>query len=95
MIRDIAALNGHEMLPWDVWGAMVPDNDKIDRAFIDRLAEQSSHPDADPAALRAAYEDRRVAVPPIVFNNVLGATSPSRRAAETGDSRCPGPAGSL
>lgn len=76
VIRDIAALNGHEMLPWDVWGAMVPDNDKIDRAFIDRLAEQSSHPDADPAALRAAYEDRRVAVPPIVFNNVLGRDEP-------------------
>lgn len=70
VIRDIAALNGHEMLPWDVWGAMVPDNDKIDRPFIDRLAALSSRPDADPAALRAAYADSRVAVPPTVFNDV-------------------------
>jgi hypothetical protein len=76
VIRDVAALNGHEMLPWDVWGAMVPDDEKIDRAFIDRLAELSSRPDADPEALRAAYHDNRVAVPPVVFNNVLGRDEP-------------------
>ncbi len=76
VIRDVAALNGREMLPWDVWGAMVADSDRIDRAFIDRLAALSSHPDADPAALRVAYEDSRVAVPPVVFNNVLGRDEP-------------------
>lgn len=72
VIRDVAALNDHEMLPWDVWGAMVPDDEKVDRAFIDRLAKLSSRPDDDPEALHAAYEDSRVAVPPVVFNNVLG-----------------------
>lgn len=72
VIRDLAALNGHEMLPWDTWGAMVPGDDQLDRTFIDRLAALSSHPDADPKALRAAYGDSRVAVPPIVFNHVLG-----------------------
>lgn len=76
VIRDIAALNGHEMLPWDVWGAMVPDNDRIDRALIDRLAALSSHPDSNPEALCAAYGDSRVAVPSVVFNNVLGRDEP-------------------
>ncbi len=72
VIRDVAALNGHEMLPWDVWGAMVPDDDKIDRAFIDRLAGLSSRPDADPEALRAAYDDSRVAVPAGRFQQCPG-----------------------
>lgn len=76
VIRDVAALNGHEMLPWDVWGAMVPQDDGVDRTFIDRLAALSSRPDADHAALHAAYEDSRVAVPPVVFNNVLGRDEP-------------------
>lgn len=72
VIRDVAALNGHEMLPWDTWGGMVMDDDGIDRPFIDRLASLSSRPDEDPNALRMAYEDSRVAVPPVLFNHVLG-----------------------
>jgi len=72
VIRDVAALNDRAMLPWDVWGAMTPDDAKVDFDFIDRLAALSREPDADPAALRAAYADRRVAVPAAVFNNVLG-----------------------
>ena len=76
VIRDVAALNGHEMLPWDTWGGMVLENDKIDRPFIDRLAALSSHPDDDPGALRLAYDDSRVAVPPTVLNHVLGRAEP-------------------
>ena len=71
VIRDVAALNNREMLPWDVWGGMTPDDAAIDLAFIDRLAELSRAPDSDPAALRAAFADPRVAVPDTVFNAVL------------------------
>lgn len=76
VIRDVAALNNREMLPWDVWGAMTLVDAEIDFAFIDRLAALSSRPDDDPEALRAAYDDSRVAVPPTVFNAVLGCAEP-------------------
>ncbi|OLB81261.1 MAG: hypothetical protein AUI14_04010 [Actinobacteria bacterium 13_2_20CM_2_71_6] len=41
-IRDLAALNKVEMLPWDVWGLMVGPDEEIDderAAFIDDLAQ--------------------------------------------------------
>lgn len=72
VIRDVAALNGRAMLPWDVWGAMTPEDSKVDFAFIDHLAALSREPDARPRDLQAAYADPRVAVPTTVFNNVLG-----------------------
>jgi hypothetical protein len=72
VIRDVAALNNREMLPWDVWGGMTQVDAELDLAFIDRLAGLSRAPDADPAALRCAYADARVAVPGTVFNAVLG-----------------------
>ena len=76
VIRDIAALNHHEMLPWDTWGGMVLEDDEVDRPFIDRLAALSSRPDDDPGALRAAYQDARVTVPTTVFNHVRGRDEP-------------------
>jgi transglutaminase superfamily protein len=76
VIRDVAALNNHEMLPWDVWGAMIPDDTKLDLPFIDRLAEFSHRPDRHFGDLRAAYKDERVAVPDTVFNAVLNRPDP-------------------
>ena len=70
VIRDVATLNDRVMLPWDTWGAMVLEDAGVDFAFIDRLAVLSLEPDADAAALRAAYDDKRVAVPGTVFNHV-------------------------
>lgn len=72
VIRDLAALNNHEMLPWDVWGAMRQADSELDRGFIDGMAALSRQPDADPAALARAYQDARIAVPDTVFNAVLG-----------------------
>ena len=72
VIRDMAALNNREMLPWDVWGGMSQTDAEVDTAFIDRLAKVSRAPDADSQALRSAYGDLRVAVPATVFNAVLG-----------------------
>ncbi|MDP2376843.1 transglutaminase domain-containing protein [Reyranella sp.] len=81
VIRDVAALNNREMLPWDVWGAMTQVDADIDLDFIDRLAALSHEPDKHPGALRDAYDDQRIAVPPTVFNAVLNRpelVSPSR-----------------
>jgi len=76
VIRDVAALNNHEMLPWDVWGAMARNDAELDLPLIDRLAELSHAPDEHPAELQAAYEDRRIAVPGTVFNAVLNRPDP-------------------
>jgi len=72
VIRDVAALNNREMLPWDVWGGMTLVDAEIDFAFIDRLARLAGEPDEHLADLHMLYEDPRIAVPPIVFNAVLG-----------------------
>jgi hypothetical protein len=75
LMRDVAALNNIEMLPWDVWGAMIhPDeplqNDQL--ALFDRLAAVTRAPDTTFAELRALYEgDERLRVPATVFNSRL------------------------
>ena len=75
LIRDVAALNNMEMLPWDVWGAMPrPDaplpHDQL--AFFDRLAALTHTPDSSFAELRTLYaDDDRLRVPATVFNAVL------------------------
>jgi len=72
VVRDLAALNNREMLPWDVWGPMVQNDDEIDLGLIDRLAELTSDPDAHFAELRAVYDaGPPLSVPPTVFNAVL------------------------
>ena len=76
VIRDVAALNDHEMLPWDVWGAMAQKDSGIDLPFIDQLAAFSHAPDRHFGELRAAYKDKRVAVPDTVFNAVLNRPDP-------------------
>ena len=71
VIRDVAALNNREMLPWDVWGGMTLADSEIDLAFIDRLARLTREPDRHQDELRTVYADPRVAVPSTVFNAVL------------------------
>ena len=76
VIRDVAALNNHEMLPWDVWGAMAQSDAGLDLPFFDRLAELSHAPDEHLDELHAVYEDKRIAVPGTVFNAVLNRPDP-------------------
>ena len=77
MVRDLAALNNMEMLPWDVWGAMPKPDDDVDEAFFDRLAELTFDPAATFDDLTAAYtSDDRLRVPPTVFNAVLRRPDP-------------------
>lgn len=71
IVRDVAALNNREMLPWDVWGGMQLVDEGLDFAFFDRLAELTHEPDRHFTELRAVYGDKRVAVPATVFNAVL------------------------
>jgi Transglutaminase-like superfamily len=72
LVREVAALNNMEMLPWDVWGAMIrpdeaPQADQL--SFFDRLATLSRAPDAGFAELRRLYQgDDRLRVPAVVFN---------------------------
>jgi len=71
VVRDLAALNSREMLPWDVWGAMPRTDGELDLAFIDRLAPLSAEPETHFGELRALAKDPRLAVPGTVFNAVL------------------------
>lgn len=72
LLRDLAALNGDEMLPWDVWGMLqMPDwrPDDAELAFLDRLAALTAMPDKSFHQWRALYlEDDRLPVPATVFN---------------------------
>ncbi len=71
LVRDIAALNNREMLPWDIWGAMRRRDSELDLAFFDRLAVVSRAPDAHADELNALFADERVQVPKAVFNAEL------------------------
>ena len=72
LVRDLAALNKVEMLPWDVWGAVPEPNRQLgddELAFFDRLAATLSSLDASFEELRALYrDDERLRVPGTVFN---------------------------
>lgn len=74
LVRDAAALNKMEMLPWDVWGAIpAPHEPLIEEqlAFFDTLATLTKDPDASFAELRTIYDDDRLRVPGTVFNALL------------------------
>jgi Transglutaminase-like superfamily len=69
VVRDMAALNKMEMLPWDVWGAQPGPAETFDLALFDELAALTREPDHTFAELRRRYdEDGRLRVPPTVFN---------------------------
>ena len=74
-MRDVAALNNMEMLPWDIWGEMLrPDEepDEAQLALFDELAALTTDPDAGFAKLTARYQsDPRLTVPATVRNAVL------------------------
>jgi len=72
LIRDAAALNKVEMLPWDSWGAQPQLNAALgpdELAFFDELAELAANPDRTLDELRNRYDtDARVQVPDKVLN---------------------------
>jgi hypothetical protein len=74
VVRDLAALNKREMLPWDYWGiardlspATAPSESVA--ASLDALAALIAGPTPDWTALRAAYEGAdSLRVPPVVMS---------------------------
>jgi hypothetical protein len=80
LVRDVAALNNMEMLPWDVWGAMPGPNETIQPevlSLFDGLAELTGAPRTLLAELTDRYEgDDRLRVPATVFNAVLQREDP-------------------
>jgi hypothetical protein len=75
LLRDAAALNNVEMLPWDVWGAMPGPHEPLTAeqlALFDRLAALTRTPDAAFDELRSLYQsETQVQVPATIFNAVL------------------------
>jgi len=75
LIKDVAALNKMEMLPWDVWGAMPAPGTQLREdqiRYFDRLAALTRAPDDFFEELRRLYEsDDRLRVPATVFNAML------------------------
>jgi Transglutaminase-like superfamily len=72
VLSDFAALNGVEMLPWDMWGAMAREDDGLDLPLFDRLAALTLDADRCFDEGRALYEaDERLRVPATVFNALL------------------------
>ncbi|MEV5438811.1 transglutaminase-like domain-containing protein [Streptomyces sp. NPDC052682] len=82
VLRDLAALNGVEVLPWDCWGPEILDDSRLtadDLALIDTVAAAT-----DEGELRRLYEDPRLAVPDVVtsYTTYLGVrkvTLPARK----------------
>jgi len=66
LMRDAAALDGIELLPWDVWGAMPSPEDTIDEALFDELAAATAEPSMPD--VRRLLMDERLRVPAEVFN---------------------------
>ena len=71
LVRDIAALNNMEMLPWDVWGGMLqpgetPAEERLAR--LDAAVALSLAPDDHFDQLRALYGDADWRVPERVLN---------------------------
>ncbi len=69
-IRDVAALNKMELLPWDSWGLMDIGHRKETAeqlAFLDRVAELTQGDVPEFNKVRALYEsDERLRVPPVI-----------------------------
>lgn len=82
VVRDFASLNNEEMLPWDVWGAMIMSDDLITPeklGLFDKLAELALDPDRRFADIRALYaKDASVRVPAEVFNVERKRSEPAR-----------------
>ncbi|MDL2399562.1 transglutaminase domain-containing protein [Rhizobium mayense] len=74
LVRDFAALNKVEMLPWDNWGPMPQPGEEISPvrlAMFDRLAALAIEVDERLDEVRALYqEDVSLRVPAQVFNGV-------------------------
>lgn len=73
LVRDLAALNNMEMLPWDVWGVMPSSDETLQTEAIelfDQIATITRMSDVSTTKLRNLYKDDRLCVPSTVFNAI-------------------------
>jgi hypothetical protein len=68
MMRDAAALENVEVLPWDTWGVMPGPDDPVDMDLFDALAAATISPDDTVAERRELMSDERLRVPSKVRN---------------------------
>lgn len=71
MVHDLASLNKVEMLPWDVWGAMLEPEDPMTHVEFDRfdhIAALMLDPDGHLKELRRIYKQDGMRMPGEVFN---------------------------
>jgi Transglutaminase-like superfamily len=66
LMRDAAALDNVELLPWDVWGAMPEPEGKVDEALFDELAAAVRSPSLPD--VQRLLKDDRLRVPSEVYN---------------------------
>jgi hypothetical protein len=66
LMRDAAALDNVELLPWDLWGAMPEPEDTVDVALFDELAAATAGPSM--GEVRRLLADERLRVPAEVHN---------------------------
>ncbi len=75
-VRDVAALNKMELLPWDVWGLMERRDDELDAndlALLDHLANLTAGDVPNVDEVRRLYEaNAGWRVPPIIHSWVAG-----------------------
>jgi hypothetical protein len=73
LVRDLAALNRHEMRPWDVWGMQPEPKSRLDKAELatfDQLAELTADPDGNFTELQRRFAHDGLRVPDHVFNSL-------------------------
>ena len=72
VVRDFAALNRMEGLPWDVWGMMEIGDDALTderKALLDKVAALTMAGDEALPEIRKLYEsEERLRMPPMVYN---------------------------
>jgi hypothetical protein len=81
VVRDLAALNRMELLPWDGWGLLLQlgrdEFGAADLALVDRVAALTQRGDEALEELRALYEsEATLRVPEQVMNFTTGAMEP-------------------
>ncbi|GAB2979347.1 transglutaminase-like domain-containing protein [Saccharothrix stipae] len=75
LVQDLASLNKHEMILWDLWGTLsdAPELSEEDVLAADELAALLSDPDAD---VRAAFEVDAYRVSPVITSHDQVTQSP-------------------
>jgi hypothetical protein len=72
VVRDFAALNRMEGLPWDVWGMMEMGDDALTaerKGLLDKVATLTMAGDEEFPEFRKLYEsEERLRMPPMVYN---------------------------